>query len=66
MKVRINGEDIDVADCSTVVGIMLEKKIPLGSVVVEYNKGILPPEMWATTQLKDNDAVEVIHFVGGG
>ena len=35
-------------------------------VAVEVNREIVPRDTYAATVLRDGDAVEVIHFVGGG
>ncbi|HJX84981.1 MAG TPA: sulfur carrier protein ThiS, partial [Candidatus Angelobacter sp.] len=35
-------------------------------VAVELNLEIAPRASWMTTQLKDGDKLEIVHFVGGG
>ncbi len=35
-------------------------------VAVELNLDILPKGEYDTTQLKDGDRIEIVHFVGGG
>jgi sulfur carrier protein len=35
-------------------------------VAVELNREIVPRANWEATILKDNDQLEIVHFVGGG
>ena len=35
-------------------------------VAVELNREIVSRDQWPTTQLKDGDRLEIVHFVGGG
>ena len=35
-------------------------------IAVEVNRAIVPRAEYAATSLHDGDAVEIIHFVGGG
>jgi len=36
------------------------------AVVVEHNQLILHRAKWANTVLQPDDAIEIVHFVGGG
>jgi thiamine biosynthesis protein ThiS len=33
---------------------------------VELNREIVPRAQWGDTQLKNDDRLEIVHFVGGG
>jgi len=68
MNLKINGEQesIDKADL-TVSGLLTLKQVKMPDMVsVEYNGDILDRDQFDTTQLKDNDEVEFLYFMGGG
>jgi thiazole synthase/sulfur carrier protein len=66
MRVRINGEERDVADGVSLAGLLESLQIRPGRVVVERNKTIVPRDSYSATILTDGDALEIVHFVGGG
>lgn len=66
MKVRVNGEEKEIADGLNVARLLEELQIRPGRVVVELNRTIVSRETHASTQLKEGDTLEIVHFVGGG
>jgi len=66
MKVRVNGEEREIADGLNVARLLEELQIRPGRVVVELNRSIVSRETHASTQLKEGDTLEIVHFVGGG
>ena len=66
MKVRVNGEEREIADGLNVALLLEELQIRPGRVVVEINRNIVSRETHASTQLKEGDTLEIVHFVGGG
>jgi thiamine biosynthesis protein ThiS len=66
MKLKINGEEREIADGLTVTALLEELKIRPARVVVERNREIVPREAYGTTPLADGDTLEIVHFVGGG
>ncbi len=66
MQIQINGEKRDFATEITVTKMLQELKIRPGRVVVELNRDILSRDAYEGTLLKEGDAVEIVHFVGGG
>jgi len=66
MKIRINGEDKEIADGLNVVHLLEQLQIRAGRVVVELNRNIVPREVHGSTLLKEGDNLEIVHFVGGG
>jgi sulfur carrier protein len=49
-----------------VLGYIVEIGIDPRRVAVELNMDILEKGEYATTMLKEGDALEIVHFVGGG
>lgn len=66
MKIRVNGEEKEIADGLNVARLLEELQIRPGRVVVELNRNIVSREAHALTLLNEGDALEIVHFVGGG
>ncbi len=66
MIVVINGKEYETEPEITVAGLLAEREIAPGAVVVERNGAIVPGEEFASTPLEDGDHLEVLRFVGGG
>ena len=66
MVIAVNGEPRDVADGTTVIGLLAALGVQDGPVAVERNRQIVPRNEHGTTTLEPGDELEVVHFVGGG
>lgn len=66
MNIVLNGEEINIADSLNVMGLIDLYKLPASKVAVERNLEIVPKSAYVTTMLKENDKVEIVHFIGGG
>jgi sulfur carrier protein len=66
MNIRVNGEDKEIADGLSLARLLEELQIRAGRVVVELNRNIVSRETHPSTLLKEGDALEIVHFVGGG
>lgn len=66
MRVYLNGESKDLADSSTLLNLVDELQLPSTRIAIELNRNVVRRRDWESTTLKDNDRIEVVHFVGGG
>ena len=66
MKVLINGEEKEIAHGLSIAELLNELQIRPGRVVVELNRTIIARAEHESTSLKHGDALEIVHFVGGG
>lgn len=66
MKLKVNGEPLEVAEGITVAQLVEQHQLKPELVVVELNLNILRRDQLAATVLKEADQVEIVHFVGGG
>ncbi|MAK57535.1 MAG: thiamine biosynthesis protein ThiS [Rhizobiales bacterium] len=66
MNIVLNGEKINIADSLNVMGLIELYELPASKVAVERNLEIVPKSAYVTTMLKENDKVEIVHFIGGG
>lgn len=66
MNVTINGTARDVPDELTVRDLVLHLGLGGGPVAVEVNREIVPRAEHASRKVASGDAIEIVHFVGGG
>jgi thiamine biosynthesis protein ThiS len=66
MLVRVNDEDLDLPEPSTVVDLLARLQLPGTRVAVEVNQRIVRRADHSTTPLRAGDRVEVVTLVGGG
>jgi thiamine biosynthesis protein ThiS len=64
--IRLNGNEVEVAQGMTVGSLLDSKGVNPKRVVVELNRQILPREAYGDTVLEAGDVMEVVTFVGGG
>jgi thiamine biosynthesis protein ThiS len=66
MNLIINGEDRQFDSALTISDLLERLSMKSDRVAVELNRELVPRQRWATTQLSDDDKLEIVHFVGGG
>ena len=66
MKIKINGEQKQIADGLSVNTLLESLRIRPGRVVVERNRDIVARDLYGVTMLAEDDVLEIVHFVGGG
>jgi thiamine biosynthesis protein ThiS len=66
MNLTINGEDRQFDSVLTIAALLERLGMKPDRVAVELNRELVSRERWASTQLSDDDKLEIVHFVGGG
>jgi len=66
MNVTINGEPRPLDQSMSVEALLTSLGLDARKVAVEHNREILPRGQYAQTALGDGDALEIVHFIGGG
>ena len=66
LEIIINGETRRVASPATVADLLRQLRLDPRTVVVELNRQIIRRPQLEDTKLAEGDAVELVHFVGGG
>ena len=66
MKLVLNGSDRDIADDSTVSGLLEYLGLSGDRLVVERNGELVKRETFAATALREHDRIEIVRLVGGG
>ncbi len=65
MTVKVNGQDRDVTDGTTVLALIEQHNLTPQKVAVELNRRLIRTEKYDTV-LKGGDEIEIVTFVGGG
>ncbi|MGQ0612440.1 MAG: sulfur carrier protein ThiS [Planctomycetaceae bacterium] len=66
MRIRLNGETLEVAR-GTTVGSLVDRAVPDRSrVAVERNRAILPRSEYDRHEVAEGDELEIVTLVGGG
>jgi thiamine biosynthesis protein ThiS len=63
--IRVNGEARDVSS-STLAELVEDFKLAAERVAIELNHEVIRRTLWRETVLREDDRVEIVHFVGGG
>lgn len=66
MNIRINGKDETVDTTVNLIELVTKKGLCPEKIVIEHNSIIVPKEDWHKTAVNENDAIEIVSFVGGG
>lgn len=66
IAITLNGEPRHAPAGTTVAELVETLALQKGRVAVERNREIVPMSQWAYVPLAQGDALEIVHFVGGG
>ena len=66
MRVYVNGEAREFSSPLSLAQLIAELNLPPARIAVELNRTVVRRNEWSTTDLRDDDRIEIVHFVGGG
>jgi thiamine biosynthesis protein ThiS len=66
LRITLNGEAREVAAPCSVADLLDLLGLDRRKVAVERNLEIVPRSTYAETRLAAGDALEIVHFIGGG
>jgi thiamine biosynthesis protein ThiS len=66
VRIEVNGEARGVPQGASVAALLALIGLDARKVAVERNREIVPRSAYATTLLAEGDALEIVHFIGGG
>ena len=66
IKIKVNGTLRLINEDSSVLNLIKNLKIPLRKVAIELNQEIVDKKKLNKINLKNNDKIEIVHFIGGG
>ena len=65
-KIQLNGKKISIKTNFSLFELLKKYKLMNKKVAVEHNGIIVPKTKFKKKLLKNNDKVEIVHFIGGG
>ena len=66
IKIRVNGKFRSIRENYKISDLLKDLKIPLKKVAIELNQEIIDKKKINKINLKKNDKIEIVHFIGGG
>jgi sulfur carrier protein len=66
IKIKLNGKFSTINENLSLSIFLKELKIPLKKVAIELNQEIIDKNNLKTIKLKNDDKIEIVHFIGGG
>ena len=66
MRVYVNGEAREFSRPLSLAQLIAELDLPPARIAVELNRTVVRRNEWSATDLRDDDRIEIVHFVGGG
>ena len=66
IKINVNGKKLIFNKNDSISKLIKKLKIPLNKVAIELNKKIIDKKKINKIKVKDNDNIEIVHFIGGG
>ena len=66
IKIKINGKLKSISDNYSVLDLVKNLKIPMKKVAIELNQEIIDKKKISKINLKKNDKIEIVNFIGGG
>ena len=66
IKIKLNGKFIKIQDKITLLSLIKKLKVPIKKVAIELNQTIANKKSLGKIEIKKNDKIEIVHFIGGG
>ena len=66
IKIKLNGKNKSIDNGSSLKELINNLNIPIKKVAIEFNKEIINKKNINKLRLKNNDIIEIVHFIGGG
>ena len=66
IKIKINGKKKSIDNDSYLLELINELKIPIKKVAIEFNREIVDKKKIKKIKLRNNDVIEIVHFIGAG
>ena len=66
IKIILNGKSRSIQKTTSVYDLTRSLKLSIDKVAIELNKEIINKKTIKNLYLKNNDKIEIVHFIGGG
>ena len=65
-KIQLNGKKVVIKSNYSILDLLKKYKLSNKKVAIEHNGIIIQKANYKKKYLKNNDKVEIVHFIGGG
>jgi|TARA_B110000914_G_scaffold221318_1_gene232907 sulfur carrier protein len=65
-KIQLNGKKITIKQKFSLFNLLQKYKLDKKKIAIELNGSIVTKSMYKKKLIKDNDKIEIVHFIGGG
>ena len=66
IKIKLKGKNIKIQDKISLQKLTKKFNLPIKKVAIELNQAIVNKKALSKIKLKENDKIEIVHFIGGG
>jgi thiamine biosynthesis protein ThiS len=66
LRIQVNGESREVDDNFSLTELIADLNLRPEQIAIELNHSVVRRMRWQETLLREDDRVEIVHFVGGG
>jgi thiamine biosynthesis protein ThiS len=66
LRLYVNGESHEFPGTISLAELIAKLELPANRIAVELNRSVVRRADWSSTPLRDEDRIEIVHFVGGG
>ena len=66
IEIKVNGKFKNITENYKISDLVKDLKIPLKKVAIELNQEIMDKKKISKIALKNDDKMEIVHFIGGG
>ena len=65
-KIQLNGKKISIKSNFSIQDLLIKYKLANKKIAIEHNGTIVPKIKYKKRYLKNDDKLEIVHFIGGG
>ena len=65
-KIQLNGKKVVIKTNYSIFDLLKKYKLSNKKIAIEHNGVIISKTSFKKKYLKDNDKIEIVHFIGGG
>jgi sulfur carrier protein len=66
LRIQVNGDSRDVNEGMSIPALIASLQLKADQIAIELNQRVLRRTEWQSTILREDDKLEIVHFVGGG
>tara|TARA_B100000029_G_scaffold472119_1_gene512362 strand:+ start:756 stop:974 length:219 start_codon:yes stop_codon:yes gene_type:complete len=66
IKIKVNGKLSIIKDNISLYNYIKKIRVPIKKVAIELNQEIMDKNRLSKIKLKNDDKIEIVHFIGGG